>query len=309
MDKPLVSVGIPTYNRPEGLRSVLTDICNQTYQNLEIIISDNASPHPEVKLILEEFKLRDSRIRFFIQSENKGSTFNFQFVLEKATGEYFMWAADDDSFSNEFIHKCIILFSKNPNCILSTTACRVNDNHNSKTRISSNFQTTGLKALERVKFTITHTLGSNEMFYSLYIRRYLLLWTFPKYFGSDVSMLIFLSQYGEFSVDTCYIGYTYNLNPGSVSSNLDYYKSEVGFTSKFKKHFFISISVFKMLINILQLYEISIFFRINLVIYYIYCLRGNYRYTFIKDETSSFIRVLFRKVKVCFNVLRTRLVL
>ena len=40
---PLVSVGIPTYNRPKGLKRLLKQIQNQTYKNIEIIVSDNCS--------------------------------------------------------------------------------------------------------------------------------------------------------------------------------------------------------------------------------------------------------------------------
>ncbi|MBN1168115.1 MAG: glycosyltransferase family 2 protein [Methanospirillaceae archaeon] len=101
--RPLVSVGIPTYNRPEGLRRTLNCITGQTYKNLEIIVSDNCSLGPETERVVREFMGRDSRIQFFQQNENMGVAFNFQFVLEKATGEYFMWAADDDEWLPEFI--------------------------------------------------------------------------------------------------------------------------------------------------------------------------------------------------------------
>ncbi|MBU4370171.1 glycosyltransferase [Patescibacteria group bacterium] len=46
-NQQLVSVGIPTYNRPESLRRTLECITSQTYKNLEIIISDNCSPNQE----------------------------------------------------------------------------------------------------------------------------------------------------------------------------------------------------------------------------------------------------------------------
>ena len=42
----LVSIGIPIYNQPESLEKTLNSITKQTYQNLEIIISDNHSPGP-----------------------------------------------------------------------------------------------------------------------------------------------------------------------------------------------------------------------------------------------------------------------
>jgi len=105
---PLVSVGIPTYNRAKGLRRTLKCITVQTYKNLEIIVSDNCSPGPETEAIVREFMAKDSRIQYFRQEKNKGGTFNFKFVLEKATGEYFMWAADDDEWEDRFIEVCIL---------------------------------------------------------------------------------------------------------------------------------------------------------------------------------------------------------
>jgi len=99
----LVSVGIPTYNRPEGLRKSLKSITAQTYKNLEIIVSDNCSPNPQVEQTVKEFMNNDSRIIYYRQEQNKGPLFNFRFVVKKAKGEYFMWAADDDEWYPDFI--------------------------------------------------------------------------------------------------------------------------------------------------------------------------------------------------------------
>lgn len=106
-DKPLVSVGIPTYNRPEGIRRTLECITQQTYENLEIIVSDNCSPNEEVKKVVEEFMLKDKRIQYFRQVENIGAGNNFKFVLKQAIGEYFMWAADDDEWDIIFVEECL----------------------------------------------------------------------------------------------------------------------------------------------------------------------------------------------------------
>ena len=100
---PLVSVGIPTFNRPEGLRRTLQAISSQTYKNIEIIISDNYSDNLMVKDVIAEYKMRDSRINSFNQDSNIGIVNNFKFVLKKATGNYFMWAADDDEWDVDFI--------------------------------------------------------------------------------------------------------------------------------------------------------------------------------------------------------------
>jgi FkbM family methyltransferase len=106
--QPLVSIGIPTYNRPEGLKRTLECITKQSYKNLEIIVSDNCSLNPEVEKVVKEFKGKDSRIQYFHQSENIGAANNFKFVLEKATGEYFMWATDDDEWDYEYVEFCCL---------------------------------------------------------------------------------------------------------------------------------------------------------------------------------------------------------
>jgi len=106
-NQPLVSIGIPTYNRPEGLKRTLECITGQTYKNLEIIVSDNCSPDPKVEAVVKEFQKQDNRIQYFRQAENMGRDNNFKFVLEKATGEYFMWAADDDEWENFYVEKIL----------------------------------------------------------------------------------------------------------------------------------------------------------------------------------------------------------
>jgi glycosyltransferase involved in cell wall biosynthesis len=49
----------------------------------------------------------DPRISYFRQPENRGAVFNVNFVLEQSSGEYFMWAADDDLFGKDFVSRCL----------------------------------------------------------------------------------------------------------------------------------------------------------------------------------------------------------
>jgi glycosyltransferase involved in cell wall biosynthesis len=118
-EQPLVSVGIPTYNRPAGLRRVLECITTQTYQNLEIIVSDNASSDSQVEKIALEFASRDGRIKYYRQEENRGAGCNFKFVLEQARGEYFIWAADDDCISENYISTLLTLLIQNRHLALA----------------------------------------------------------------------------------------------------------------------------------------------------------------------------------------------
>jgi glycosyltransferase involved in cell wall biosynthesis len=104
---PLVTVGIPTFNRPIGLNRTLTCILNQTYTNLEVLVSDNCSTNSEVNAILNDHS-RDARVKVFIQAMNLGAFNNFKFLLRESSGLYFMWAADDDEWEPDFIEKCMI---------------------------------------------------------------------------------------------------------------------------------------------------------------------------------------------------------
>jgi glycosyltransferase involved in cell wall biosynthesis len=109
---PLVTIGIPTYNRPAGLRRILQEITNQTYSNIEIIVSDNHSPEHETEIIAREFMQTDRRIQYFRQPENIGSFNNYTFLFNQAQGEYFCWVCDDDFRSPEYIGACMREFER-----------------------------------------------------------------------------------------------------------------------------------------------------------------------------------------------------
>lgn len=104
---PLVTVGIPTYNRPEGLDRTLRNIRNQTYANLEIIISDNCSSTLDSAAVAAAHCQADPRVRYVRQPSNIGIDANFKYLLEHARGEYFVWAADDDECTEDFIAVCM----------------------------------------------------------------------------------------------------------------------------------------------------------------------------------------------------------
>ncbi|CAN5384525.1 hypothetical protein BH23BAC3_BH23BAC3_24580 [soil metagenome] len=106
MSKPLVTIAIPTYNRADGfLKDSLESALNQTYQNIEIIVSDNNSTdHTEA--VVTQYK--DERIRYFKQKENLGPFKNWNFCLQEARGDYFLMLHDDDLIDPDFIEKCLL---------------------------------------------------------------------------------------------------------------------------------------------------------------------------------------------------------
>lgn len=103
-DFPLVSVIIPTYNRMEYLRVALQSAVNQTYTNIEIIVSDNCSDQNPQSLV-ESF--HDPRIRFYRNSENIGMFLNTMGAFKRARGTYVASLLDDDMWEPDFLEKMI----------------------------------------------------------------------------------------------------------------------------------------------------------------------------------------------------------
>ena len=115
MSRPLVSIGIPTYNSQDRLGLLLENFQKQTYASLEIIVSDDASKD-NTFAVCQSYAANDSRIRCVRQEKNVGQLGNFPFVLGEATGEYFMWASDDDHWSHDFIGTLVGALDAHPEC-------------------------------------------------------------------------------------------------------------------------------------------------------------------------------------------------
>jgi glycosyltransferase involved in cell wall biosynthesis len=105
-DKPLVTIGIPTYNRQGLIARTIDSALMQDYENIQIIISDNASTD-ETERICCEYSGRDIRIVYFRHEKNNGPVANFDCVLEMAKGKYFMWLGDDDWVDANYISECV----------------------------------------------------------------------------------------------------------------------------------------------------------------------------------------------------------
>lgn len=155
IEQPFLSIGIPTFNRPDGLKRMLYCTTNQTYKNLEIIVSDNCSTNLEVAQVVLQFLDKDKRILFYQQKENIGAIKNFQFVLKKAKGKYFIWLADDDELKDEdYLLKLVNEIQKGFDFVFSNVlkinTIKKKESQNKKTEITLE-STTYQKHLEVIK--------------------------------------------------------------------------------------------------------------------------------------------------------------
>jgi glycosyltransferase involved in cell wall biosynthesis len=110
---PLVTVCIPTYNNPDGLKRTLECITHQSYQNLRILISDNCSEDPWVQEVIWSYA-SDKRVCSYQQEINIGVDKNYSFLIDNTTSPYFMFAQDDDWWSRDYIRELVTALEANP---------------------------------------------------------------------------------------------------------------------------------------------------------------------------------------------------
>jgi|GEM_PF-1597230 len=104
---PLVSFGLPVYNASEPyLRQLLDSLLAQSLEDLEVVISDNASDNGTQE-ICEEYASRDSRVRYHRNKKNIGQVDNFNQVLKLAHGKYFRWVGSDDWLEPDYASRCV----------------------------------------------------------------------------------------------------------------------------------------------------------------------------------------------------------
>ena len=106
--KPLISVLVATFNQAKVVEKTLNSIVAQTYEFLEILVSDDCSTD-NTRLILNRIASSDSRIKLFLQEKNLGITKNYNFLAAKAAGEYVAIFAGDDVMHPEKISKQVEL--------------------------------------------------------------------------------------------------------------------------------------------------------------------------------------------------------
>ena len=110
---PRVSIGLPVYNGENFLAETLGSLRAQSFEDIEIIIADNASTDA-TREICESAASEDERIRYFRHDSNLGAPANYNFTVEEAVGEYFMWNAHDDLRAPTFVERALETFADVP---------------------------------------------------------------------------------------------------------------------------------------------------------------------------------------------------
>ncbi len=121
---PLVCICVPTYNAAVTVRETLESILTQTYPNLVVHVSDNASTD-ETLIVVES--IPDARIHVHRQSENIGAEGNFTKCIQLATGKYTAIFHADDVYDPVIVAKQVAFLEAAPDVGAVFTGARTID--------------------------------------------------------------------------------------------------------------------------------------------------------------------------------------
>jgi glycosyltransferase involved in cell wall biosynthesis len=115
---PKVSIGLPVFNGENYVAEAIESLLGQSFEDLELIISDNGSTDA-TSSICAEYLRRDRRVRYVRNVENIGAAPNYNQVFALARGVYFKWAAHDDVCRRGFLQRCVAALDEEPRAVLA----------------------------------------------------------------------------------------------------------------------------------------------------------------------------------------------
>jgi glycosyltransferase involved in cell wall biosynthesis len=120
---PLVSIGLPVRNGERWIERAIDSLVAQTETRVEILVSDNCSTDATAT-IARRRAADDDRISVLTLDENIGMMENFEHVLGRARGEFFMWAAADDVWEPDFVASLVGALQREPGAGVAMSAIR-----------------------------------------------------------------------------------------------------------------------------------------------------------------------------------------
>jgi glycosyltransferase involved in cell wall biosynthesis len=194
---PKVSVGLAVFNGERYLEEAVRSILSQSWEDFELILSDNASTD-QTQAICRRFAEQDPRIRYYRNPTNIGGANNENRTFELSRGQYFRWAAHDDVCAPDLLAKCVSVLDGNPEIVICYSQVVEIDEHGTRGRVISRNNASSARPHERFA-TIASSKDFCEETYGL-IRSEILRRTRlqQNYTASDRTLLCELSLYGPF---------------------------------------------------------------------------------------------------------------
>ncbi|MFZ5593836.1 MAG: glycosyltransferase family 2 protein [Pseudomonadota bacterium] len=181
-----VSICIPTYNGQEYLQECLDSILIQTYPDTEILIVDDCSTDDTVRIV-EEYAIRDNRIRLIKNEQNLGLVGNWNRCIELAQGEWIKFVFQDDLIAPTCLEKMLSAATAQEKPIVF---CRREFIFDSTTDVETRFHYNAIPLIDQ--------LSSGEENIPSQQARAMVLQETRNFFGEPTSVLIHRSVFRRF---------------------------------------------------------------------------------------------------------------
>jgi len=197
--KPLVTLGLPVHNGERYVEAAIRGLQAQTWPDLEILISDNASTDG-TEAICRRLAAEDGRIRVVFQPQNIGAARNFDFLAREARGELFAWCAHDDLRLPGFVEACVAELRRRPEAVLCNSAIVYLDEEGRERGDlhDLNFATQAMTLPERAERLIDHFHWA-EMYGLIRTEALRRAMPWEPVWGCDVALSMKLLTMGDFA--------------------------------------------------------------------------------------------------------------
>lgn len=194
---PRVSIGLPVYNGEEFLEEAIDSILSQTYEDFELIISDNASTDLTEK-ICRRYAAQDARIVYSRNAQNIGGMNNANLTFRRSRGEYFRFAGHDDRCAPTFLERLVTELDTRPDITICYSATVQIDGQGDEIGVCYPTEGTAVTAVGRFRELVLSPNPGGAI-YGL-IRSDILRQTslLRSYTGSDWALLCELAMRGPF---------------------------------------------------------------------------------------------------------------
>ena len=194
---PRLTIGLPVYNGENYLAQSIEALLGQTYEDFELIISDNASTDGTAE-ICRRYEKQDPRVRYHRQLRNVGLAPNHNFVVEQAIGELFKWASNDDLYARDLAERCVDALDEHPEVVLAHSWTAMIDGSGTVTKtLEYPLATAAPRAPDRFRSLLFDSGGDDD---GAIIRTEVLRRTAMKesYHHSDRTIIAELALHGPF---------------------------------------------------------------------------------------------------------------
>jgi glycosyltransferase involved in cell wall biosynthesis len=195
---PLVSICLPVYNGENYLGEAIRSVLNQSFQDYEFLLLDNASTDATPE-ICRKAVATDRRVRHFRAPENRGIAWNNNRAVDLANGCYLMWISHDDALAEDYVSRCVEALDQDQDVVLSFTNSNVIDSMGKRiAQVSNRFDNSSQSS--RFRSLLRKQTCCDAMYGLMRVEALKKTGLFGSFAGSDLVFLCEMALQGRFTL-------------------------------------------------------------------------------------------------------------